>query len=320
MGDRQIERPDVLVLGGGGVLGEAWLSSVLAGLQGAGGFDARSCARLLGTSAGSIVAASLASGLGPADRLRLWHEWPPQEPGDARGERERALHLGLLSASLARAAELGAVAAAPLASLTLSGGAPGGALVRRALLRRLPAGSRSHERLGRLIDRAGASFDGRLLIAAVDVTSGRRVLFGAADAPPCSVAEAVTASCAIPGVFAPVRIGGRDYVDGGAWSPTNMDGLQVGRGERVLCLNPTGSLRPVRGSLLGVFGPVSRAVTASEALALRHRGAIVTTINPDTASVRAMGNDLMDPQRRDEVIAAGNAQGAALLGGTREAA
>jgi NTE family protein len=61
--------PDVLVLGGGGILGEAWMSAVLAGLDEAEGFDARECASYVGTSAGSIVAASLAAGLPPGARL-----------------------------------------------------------------------------------------------------------------------------------------------------------------------------------------------------------------------------------------------------------
>ena len=116
-------------------------------------------------------------------------------------------------------------------------------MLRRAMLRRVPAGERS---LARSADhrRGAAVFDGRLLIAAVELASGRRVIFGAPGAPNATVAQAVLASCAIPGVFAPVRIGARDYVDGGAWSPTNMDALALERGERVLCLNPTGSLRP----------------------------------------------------------------------------
>lgn len=303
----------MLALGGGGILGEAWLSSVLAGIEQAGGFDGRDCPRLLGTSAGSIVAATLAGGLRPADRLGPLVLATPTATGASAAR-------AALAAPFALAAELGAVAAAPLASFTLSQGALPGAVLRRALLGRVPHGTRSHEQLVGIIQQLGASFDGRLLVAAVDTDRGRRVLFGAPGAPGASVAEAVAASCAIPGVFAPVRIGDRDYVDGGAWSPTNMDALDVRRGERLLCLNPTGSLRPARGTLAGAFGPLSRTIAASEALALRHRGAAVTTVNPDSASVRAMGVNLMDPGPRAQVIAAGYAQGAALVGSSRRAA
>ena len=45
-------RPDVLVLGGGGVLGEAWMMGVLAGIEDATGFDLRDCEYFVGTSAG----------------------------------------------------------------------------------------------------------------------------------------------------------------------------------------------------------------------------------------------------------------------------
>ncbi len=307
--------PDALVLGGGGVLGEAWLTAVLAGLESAGEIDARRCRLFLGTSAGSIVAASLAAGYSPRSRLRDAGEHPGAgaEPiGDAGGPqgRVRAVRAGL--------EELTAPLIAPLASLALGSSAGGGALLRRTILARVPAGRRSHAHLIAAVERSGARFDGRLLIAALDASSGCRVVFGAEGAPAATVAQAVAASCAIPGVFAPVRVGGRDYVDGGAWSPTNMDALPVRRGEHVLCLNPTGSLRPQRGSLAGAFGPLSRAAGASEALALRHRGARVTLVHPDGASAEAMGIDLMNPARRAAVISAGYAQGLALAGG-REA-
>ena len=91
-----------------------------------------------------------------------------------------------------------------------------------------------------------------------------------------------------------------------------MDAAQARRGDRVLCLNPTGSLRPAVGSLAGAIGPVSRGAAASEALVLKGRGASVTTINPDAASVAAMGVNLMDHSRRQAVIDAGLAQGRRL--------
>jgi NTE family protein len=210
---------------------------------------------------------------------------------------------------------LGNAAAGPLASLALSSGSSGGALLRRAALRRVPTGRRSLVQLGRAIELAGVRWDGRLRIAAVDLQSGRRVLFGAPGTPEVSVAAAVQASCAIPGVFTPMIAGGRSYVDGGVWSPTNADAADVARGGHLLCLNPTGSMRPSGGALFGALGPVSRAIAATEALALRHRGASVTTVNPDEASVIALGADLMDASRRGAVSEAGLAQGRALAAG-----
>jgi predicted acylesterase/phospholipase RssA len=158
---------------------------------------------------------------------------------------------------------LASVAGAPLASLALISSAPGGAVLRRTLLRRIPTGRRSLAQLGRMVEQAGVSWDGRLRIAAVDLASGRRVVFGSPRAPDVSVAQAVQASCAIPGVFQPLEADGRRYVDGGAWSPTNMDAVEVSSGDRVLCLNPTGSLRPSAGAPAGAFGPLSRGIARS---------------------------------------------------------
>jgi NTE family protein len=137
-------------------------------------------------------------------------------------------------------------------------------------------------------------------------------MFGAPDAPPVPVGTAVEASCAIPGVFRPVVVDGRRYVDGGVWSPTNMDQAPVRSGTRVLCLNPTGSVGP---NLAMPVGALSRSVAAVEALVLERRGARVTTVSPDAAARAAMGTNLMDTEPRARVIAAGLAQGRRLGGG-----
>jgi len=290
------EAPSVLVLGGGGVLGEAWMSAVLAGLEESTGFDARSCDGYVGTSAGSIVAAALAGGV-PAD-ARLG-QLPSQPAGDA----EPAGEPGVLE-------RVARTAAAPVAAVTLSTLAPGGALVRRLALGRVPEGRRSLGGLAKRIDSLGAGFDGRLAVSAVELESGRRVMFGQNGAPRASVGQAVEASCAIPGYFRPVPIGDRTYVDGGAWSPTNMDKARVSRGTRVLCLNPTGAM----SSRAAAIGVVSRSVARVEALALERRGAKVKVVSPDAGSLSAIGPSLMDPSRREQVIAAGVSQGRRLAG------
>jgi NTE family protein len=300
------EAPDVLVLGGGGILGEAWMSAVLAGLQEAAGFDPRECDGYVGTSAGSIVAAALVAGTEPAARLGTLPEQPPVSAAENRAGG------GLVSQLLEVGFEAGRAAAAPLVVAGLRWSEPGGALVRRAALARAPAGRRSLARLAEEVDRSGARWDGRLSVSAVEVATGRRVMFGTPGAPAVSVGAAVHASCAIPGVFSPLVVDGRAYVDGGAWSPTNLDRAPAGRGTRVLCLNPTGSLQPSRAAPFGVLGIVSRSVAAVEALALRRHGANVTIVAPDAGSLAAMGRNLMDPGPRENVIAAGLAQGRAL--------
>src|SRR5947207_14430244 len=86
------QAPELLVLGGGGVLGEAWMAATLAGLQEAGGFDPRSCGGYIGTSAGSIVAAALAGGVAPRERLKQIEREPARAgaprvgPGPARAQ------------------------------------------------------------------------------------------------------------------------------------------------------------------------------------------------------------------------------------------
>ncbi|HYI37315.1 MAG TPA: patatin-like phospholipase family protein, partial [Thermoleophilaceae bacterium] len=219
-----------------------------------------------------------------------------------------------LSRLLGPALGLGGTLAAPLAALALHSTARAGAAARRLALSRAPLGGRSLGELGRMVQGTGVGWDGRLLVAAVDLGSGRRQVFGAAGAPEATVSDAVQASCAIPAVFRPVRIQGRDYVDGGVWSPTNMDAVRVARGDDVLCLNPTGSLPFSAGSLAGALGPVSRSIAGTEALSLRHRGAQVSVVSPDRAAADAMGINLMSPDGRDRVTAAGLAQGRRLAG------
>jgi NTE family protein len=289
--------PDILVLGAGGILGEAWMNGVLAGLEDADAFDARDCGGYVGTSAGSIVAAALAAGVSPGSRLgRL-----PQQPAvdDQADEPSPNALRGLLDTALA----FGSTAAAPVASLAIGLSAPAGALARRAALARVPRGRRSLAGLGRSVEQLGVGWDGRLRIAAVELETGRRVVFGAPGAPNLSVADAVQASCAIPGVFRPMHARDRTYVDGGAWSPTNIDAADVRGGHSVLCLNPTG---------YGALGALSRSIAAAESLALRRRGATVTTVNPDRASAAAMGTNLMRSGPEPAVSAAGLAQGRRL--------
>src|SRR3712207_1719689 len=120
--------PDVLVLGGGGVLGEAWITAVLAGLAEANDFDARGCEGYVGTSAGSIVAAGLVAGVDPASRVDELPEQPAVSPTPASAAGRlaaRAVGAGL--------AATGAVMA-PLATLGLRSTEAGGALLRRAAL------------------------------------------------------------------------------------------------------------------------------------------------------------------------------------------
>jgi NTE family protein len=179
--------PDVLVLGGGGILGEGWMNGLLAGLEDASGVKFVDCRAFVGTSAGSIVAARLVAGRElrrPGRRPRA-----AQANGVARG--------GVLRGAV----RVGWQATAPLAPLALAASAPAGAAVRSLALGRVPGGRYPLTDLRRRVGDWRARFDGRLRVCTVDRANGRRVVFGAPGAPTAAVADAVQASCAIPGVF-----------------------------------------------------------------------------------------------------------------------
>jgi len=298
-------RPDVLVLGAGGVLGEAWMSGVLAGIEDAAGINMCHCEHFVGTSAGSIVAAHLAAGRSPrrpsSFGTGLERIAPPQDTGVAATALEAARRIGGYALA----------AGTPLAPVALAATGPGGSLVRSAILSRIPPGTDRLEDLRDRIDALETRFDGRLRIACVDRLTGRRIVFGSPGAPPATVAQAVTASCAIPWLFAPVWIAGRQYVDGGIWSVSNLDAAPVARDTYVLCLNPTSGLAGARTALAAARNLIRSAVSI-EALALRRRGAIVQTITPDGDSSAAIGANFMDAEPRGRVLAAGYAQGLAL--------
>ena len=112
----------------------------------------------------------------------------------------------------------------------------------------------------------------------------------------------------MPWLFAPVTIGGREYVDGGVWSPTNLDAAPAGRDTHVLCLNPTASI-PALSNVLAVVRGVSRTAVSVEALVLRRRGAAVQLLAPNAESAEAMGTNFMDREPRGRVLAAGYRQG-----------
>jgi len=265
------------------------MNGLLAGLEDASGVRFADCRAFVGTSAGSIVAARLVAGRElrrPGTRPRA------ASPGNGspRG--------GVLRDAVA----VGWRATAPLAPLALAASAPAGAAVRSLALARVPAGRYPLDDLHRRVGGWRARFDGRLRVCTVDRANGRRVVFGAPGAPKASVADAVQASCAIPGVFKPVRIDGHQYVDGGAWSVTNLDAAPVSRGSRVLCLEPTGAL--------GLRGAAFRVATEIELQVLRRRRVEVQRVLPDADSAALM-SVLMDGRPLAKVIAAAYAQGLA---------
>jgi len=281
------------------------MRGVITGLEAASDLDFRDCEYVLGTSAGSIVAATLVSGrrLEAGDRAaRAWGAAAgggADAPVGGGGAPARGL-----SAAARAAFRFGTVAASPLAPIAFAGLAPAGRFARSVALSTAPRPARRLNALAGHLDSLGAEFDGRLRIAAVDRASGARVLFGAPGAPTAGVRDAVLASCAVPWLFAPVEIAGREYVDGGVWSPVNLDAAPGGRGAHVLCLAPTAGAGP--------FKTFTAAALVTEEMALRARGMRLRSVAPDADSVAAIGPNLMARDRVEPVVDAGFAQGVAL--------
>jgi NTE family protein len=127
-----------------------------------------------------------------------------------------------------------------------------------------------------------------------------------------TLVDAISASCAIPGYFTPITIGGHEYVDGGVWSATNIDVAKVGSGDRILCLTPTTVLTTSRLPALRAVARAWMLATTLETAAVRRCGATVTVIAPDAGSARALGENLMDGRRLDRALVEGFRQGQCL--------
>jgi len=137
----------------------------------------------------------------------------------------------------------------------------------------------------------------RLLIVAADTETGEEYIMDRESG--VSLVDAVAASCAVPGIWPPVTIAGRRYMDGGVRSATNAD---LARGyDRVLILNPL-------GANANYFG----AGTDAEAAALEREGSQVLVIAPDAASAAAIGLNPLDPATRQPSALAGHTQGREL--------
>lgn len=295
------------------------MSGVLAGIEDATGHDFRTTEALVGTSAGALIAAALVAGQRPRRPRRasqLLGLPAGDAPADVASETSSRLAAqwlplprSLLQSVGREAVRIAGVAATPLAPVALAAGASSSTALRAALLGRVPGTDTSLAAIREGLERAGARFDGRLRVVAVDRGTGRRVVFGAPGAPEATVAEAVQASCSVPWVFAPVRIGEREYVDGGVWSNTNLDIAPAGRSTQVLCLNPIMSLDIAMASAFGLLRALAGSTAALETLALRSRGAGVRMIGPTHDIARVMAPNLMNAERREEVLAGGYAQG-----------
>jgi NTE family protein len=136
----------------------------------------------------------------------------------------------------------------------------------------------------------------RLLVTAVDAESGEFAVFDAASG--VALVDAVGASCAVPGVWPPVSINGRRWIDGGMRSAANAD-LAAGC-ERIVVIAPL-----VRG--FHTMPSVARQVAG-----LRSAGSAVVVVSPDKVALAAIGRNVLDPAHRGPAARAGHAQAASV--------
>jgi NTE family protein len=261
----------VWVLGGGGVAGIAWEVGILTGLADEGVVP-QADATIIGTSAGAVVGAQIASGI-PIDEL-----YERQRVGvpfeTASGLRLSEL-LRLSRASLfTRSPER---AARNIGRLSLASHFDDAVAFRQVIEARLPK-------------RDWSATD--LRIVAVDTESGERREFVHEDGVP--LVDAVQASCAVPMSAPPVQIDGRRYMDGGMRSTLNLD-LAPGAG-------PVIGLAPSTAAI----GPWARISTQRAALGAKRR---VEVLFRDAESRKAQGRDVMDGSVVPVLVAAAREQG-----------
>ena len=147
--------------------------------------------------------------------------------------------------------------------------------------------------------------------------SGRRTFFSRDRAPEADLRDAVMA-CAIPGWYAPIRIAGRRYVVGGTCSPTSPDLVSRGQLDEVVVLSPMTSVRydapaAVAAKIERRFRRLVTRRPIGEVKKVTATGTKVTLLGPGAEDLEAIGADLMDPRRRERVLATSLRTSAAAL-------
>ncbi len=293
-----------LVLGAGGVVGQAYQAGVLAALQREIGWDPRRASIIVGTSAGSVTGAALRVGVPATDLAASLYGMPTSRRGGAILQRILPADAGPLPSPSVR-------------SLLRPWNLPSPALLTRVARRPLafrpevaavtlmPRGLVDiSERARGLDEHIGDRWPEGLRICAVRRTDGARVVFGRPGAPPARLAPAVLASCAIPGYFRPVTIEDTEYVDGGVHSATNADVL---RSEGLDLVVIVSSMSAAQGSATGADGLLRRTVhrrLEREVARLQEAGTAVVSLEPGAESRRAMGLRAMAEDRSTRVIEA----------------
>jgi NTE family protein len=300
-----------LVLGAGGMVGGSWLIGALDALESETGWSPTTADVISGTSAGAVIGALTAAGLEPsliaayasggaADELAEIEERGDlvleAGIGDMPYRLQRALPpVGPGSWRMAVSTLLRPFNHAP--SAVMAGWIPRGFVSTR------PIG----DLVGRFVEDGWPEREGQFWAVAADYSSGRRTIFGREGAPTADVRDAVAASCAIPGFYHPVEIGGKRYIDGGICSMSNLDLLCDEGLDLVVCLNPMSSLARMtpRSASERVAARVREQAgrrLGREARKLRERGTEVLILQPTADDLAVMGTNFMARDRREQVI------------------
>lgn len=277
------------MLAGGGAAGQAWEIGVVAGLAEAG-VDVTDADLVVGTSAGSTVAAQITSGVRPAELYAAIVAEVPPPPRDAGPGRPRAAGVSGPSylrwsddiiASADSAADMRRrMGTAALARDDSTG--PGSARWRDIVASRLPSHAWPAQ---------------RVLITAVDARTGEPVAFDRDSG--VDLVDAVAASTSS---LTPYRIGDDRYLNGGYRRSENAD-LAAGY-ERVLVMSPFGG----RTRMPLAWG-MDLATQVGE---LRAGGSRVETVFPDAGAGDVFDANALDPSTRLPAARGGYAQGQAL--------
>jgi NTE family protein len=285
-----------LVLGAGGLVGQAFHSGFLAGLSDATGWDARTASIVVGTSAGSWVATYLRYGISGPDLAAAYADEPMTPEGQALSDRQNPdpsppLPEGMrFRVGLPHVDSLVRAVRAPfhtrLVAVFASALSPGV----------MPTTGWSESLHGLTGDTWP---EPPLWIPALRRRDARRVVFGRDDRTP-SVAAAVAASSAVPGYCAAAVIGGDEYIDGAAYSPTNADLLRSTPEALDLAIvsSPMSTGSPTRSPERALHS----LRLAIEVRALRRAGIPTVVMAPDAEMLEVMGPSSRDRSRRPAVI------------------
>lgn len=243
-----------MVLGGGGVTGAAYEMAALMAIELATGWNPDDATVVVGTSAGSFVAGVIRSGRLSLDRM-VKHD---DSRVDVASRIQANLYTNGPLRGLGRWARHGLGPGLIKPGVRLVLGSPG-------RFSSVGIGSWAHEQIGDFVDTWP---DKPTVITAYELGANKRVAFGTTSAPDVSLRDAISASSAVPVIFSPHKINGKNYVDGGVVSGTHLD-LVLGCEaplDLVIVLAPMAAERPRRGARAyeSLFDRVGKAALDEE--------------------------------------------------------